>query len=31
MGVGVMRDLKLKLRDLNVSHTLGFKSGDGDT
>ena len=24
MGVGVMRDYNLKLRDLHVSHTLGY-------
>jgi hypothetical protein len=30
MGVGVMRDSKVKLRDLNDSHTLGY-AGDGDT
>jgi hypothetical protein len=24
MGVGVMRDYKLKLRELNLSHTLGY-------
>ena len=30
MSVGVIRDEKIKLRDLHVSHTLGF-SGDWDT
>jgi hypothetical protein len=30
MVVGVMRDSRLKLRDLNASHTLGC-AGDGDT
>jgi len=30
MGVGVMRDYKLKLEDLKASHTLGG-AGEGDT
>ena len=29
MGVGVMRDWKLKLRDLHASHTLGLRGGRG--
>jgi hypothetical protein len=30
MVVGVIRDEKLKLQDLNVSHTLGWSGGRGD-
>jgi hypothetical protein len=30
MVVGVIRDKKLKLEDLNVSRTLGWSGGRGD-